>query len=81
MTHSEAQSKIMATNGHFFGVTFKKKDGTIRTMNARLGVKRYLKGGKSTVDQSKYATVYDVVAKGYRNIDLDTVIEVKCGSI
>ncbi len=40
MTKQELQDMV---GGRFFHVTFVKKDGTVRQMNARLGVKKYLK--------------------------------------
>lgn len=62
------------TQGRFFTVEFVKKDGSLRTMNCRVGVTRFLKGGDSTVaDRKDLYTVYDMVAKGYRNINLNTV--------
>lgn len=64
----------------FFTVTFVKKDGTLRKMNARLGVKKHLKGGEKTynAEDKNQLTVYDVVAKGYRTINLNTLRELKC---
>lgn len=63
----------------FFTVTFKKKDGTLRTMNCRLGVKKHLKGGTKSYDDSKfnYVTVYDLVKKGYRIVNLDAIKQIK----
>ena len=46
----EAKQLIKDTKGKFFTVTFTKKDGTTRVMNARLGVKAYLKGGDLPYD-------------------------------
>ena len=64
------------TNGKFFTVTFKKKDGTTRIMNCRTGVTKALKGGKSTVDTGKYLIVYDMASKGYRCINKDTITNI-----
>lgn len=62
------------TQGRFFTVEFIKKDGTLRKMNCRAGVQKFLKGGDSTVaDRVDLFTVYDVVAKGYRNINIKTI--------
>ena len=64
------------TQGRFFTVTFKKKDNTLRTMNARLGVKKHLKGGVSTTSHiSKYQTVYEGKERSYKNVNLETVTE------
>jgi len=69
------------TNGKFFTVTFIKKDGSARIMNCRLGVTKHLKGGVSTLNPEQYLTVYDVKAKGYRAVNLATIISVECGGI
>ena len=73
---------IRKTNGKFFKVLFVKKDGSLREMTCRLGVKKDLRGGKSTTEHlDNLITVYDVFAKGYRNINLDTVKYFKCGGV
>ena len=73
---------IRKTNGKFFKVLFVKKDGSLREMTCRLGVKKDLRGGKSTTEHlDNIVTVYDVLAKGYRNINLDTVKYFKCGGV
>jgi predicted TIM-barrel enzyme len=69
-------SQLEATNG-FVTVTFIKKDGTVRKMNCRMGVTKYLKGGTSTLDANQYVTVYDMAKAAYRAINRDTIIDVK----
>lgn len=64
---------IKNTKGKFFTVTFTKKDGTIRTLNGRLGVNKYLKGGKSTLNPEQFITVYDMKNEGYRAVNVDTI--------
>lgn len=64
------------TNGKFFTVTFKKKDGSIRIMNCRTGVTKALKGGKSTIDHDKYLVVYEMSSKAYRCINKDTIMNI-----
>ena len=67
--------------GRFFHVTFIKANGDVRHMNARLGVKKYLKGGKSTTSNNpNLVTVYDMGAKGYRAFDLTRVYSVWQGN-
>ena len=69
-------------NGEFFTVTFTKRtDGTIRTMNARLGVRKYLKGGELPYDAAakELLPVFDVAKKAYRMIDLRSIISAKLG--
>ena len=69
---------IAESKGKFITVLFVKKDGTIRTLNGRIGVTKHLKGGTSTVDYSKYLVVYDTVNAGYRSINRDTIVSVTC---
>lgn len=70
----------------FFTVTFYKADGKLRTLNGRLGVNKYLKHfqGRITNPQpyvhettNKYLVVYDVHAKGYRNVDVTNITSIK----
>ena len=68
--------------GRFFHVTFIKKDGSVRNMGCRLGVKRYLKGNTTSnkPPHSTVITVFDMKSKGYRAFDLTRVYSVKQGS-
>jgi hypothetical protein len=75
-TSRELAQEIEQSTG-FVTVTFRKKDGTVRKMNARIGVTKHLKGGVSLLDPSQYVTVWDVQKEGYRAINRDTIIEVK----
>lgn len=70
---------IERTAGRFFKATFVKKDGTVREMVARTGVKAHLKGGATKYDGSKFISVYDVQSRGYRLINKETLREVKFG--
>lgn len=69
------------TNGRFFTVEFTKKDGTVRKMNARLGVTKHLKGGDCTLNREQFIIVFDVQAKGYRAINRDTILTVSCDGV
>ena len=80
-TKALMHSLINASNGHFFTVTFIKKDGTIRTMNCRTGVRKHAKGGSNGLDASKFFTVFDVQRKAYRAINKDTVLAVRVGGV
>ena len=81
ISSEEAKNLIKATNGKFFTVTFIKKDGTERVMNARLGVKVYLRGGQLAYDaESKgLVPVYDVKTGGYRMVNINTITHLKIG--
>jgi hypothetical protein len=64
-----------------FTVTFIKKDGTLRTMNARLGVSKYVQGTQPEVTAKRKATltaqnmvgVFEMPKVQYRTINLDTI--------
>ena len=69
--------------GRFFHVTFLKANGDIREMNARLGVKKYLKES-TTINRPEnpdVVTVYDMKAKGYRALRLDRLYCVRQGGV
>jgi hypothetical protein len=76
-----AKELIFDTKGKFFTVTFIKKDGSERVMNARLGVKKYLKGGTLRYDPTlfNYITVFDMGIKDYRTVNANTIKNLKIG--
>ena len=79
----EIIQKIKDTKGAFFTVTFvKRTDGTTRTMNARFGVKKYLKGGELPYDPiaKGLLPVFDMQKNAYRMINTDTLIGAKIGN-
>ena len=82
INRDELIQKIKDTNGAFFTVTFVKKDGTTRVMNARLGVKRYLKGGELPYDPAEKGLlpVFDAQKNEYRMINIPTIISAKIGN-
>ena len=69
---------ISKTGGRVFAVTFVKKDGTVRQMQARLGVKSYLKGGFLGYDAKSLGllTVFDMAKASYRSVNLLTTTRV-----
>ena len=62
--------------GNFFRACFIKKDGTIREMTARFGVKKHLKGGelKYSPEAYNYIVVFDVEKEQYRTINMNNLI-------
>jgi hypothetical protein len=82
ISKAEAKQMIRDTKGKFFTVTFIKKDGSTRVMNARLGVKAYLKGGELPYDpESKgLIPVYDVKTGDYRMVNVNTITKLKIGN-
>ena len=81
ITLDQAKQMILDTNGGFFTVTFIKKDGTPRVMNARLGVKKHLKGGELKYDARSMGLipVYDMQSKGYRMVNSGTILSLNIG--
>lgn len=76
----DAKNLIEASKGKMFTATFIKKDGTIRVLNGRLGVKAYLKGGTLPYnpEEKGLIPVFDV-QKGYRMINWTTIKKLKIG--
>jgi hypothetical protein len=82
ISKADAKQMIKDTKGKFFTVTFTKKDGTTRVMNARLGVKAYLKGGELPYDPDAKGLipVYDVKTRDYRMVNVNTITKLKIGN-
>lgn len=66
--------------GQFFGLRFIKKDGSLRVMNARLGIKPVRNGRKTvgTADQP-YLVVFSTNDLGYRAVNLETLLTITMG--
>lgn len=78
----DAKNMIKSTKGKFFTVWFTKKDGTLRMMNARLGIKMYLKGGELPYNPEEKGLIpcYDMQIHGYRMINWTTIQKLKIGN-
>lgn len=70
-------NSIYDSKGRFLSVEFIKKDGSIRKIHGRLGVKKYLAGGSCKLDKNKFIIFYDLHAKGYRAINKASILSVK----
>ncbi len=82
MSNNTKLNLINSTAGKIFTATFVKKTGEVRTINCRLGVTKHLRGGTSTTaHKSNLVTVYDMQSKGYRCINLDSLISVTISGI
>lgn len=67
-----------ASSGRFFTVTFVRKDGRIRTMNCRTGVRKFLKNPLRVRPAPEgVITVFDVKAMEYRSIPKDRVLAIR----
>lgn len=80
---TEIQTFKELVGSKIFTVEFYKKDGTLRKMNCRLGVKAHLKGGEKTWNPEDYnsLTVFDMQSQGYRTINLNTLKSLKLDGV
>jgi hypothetical protein len=65
--------KILNSKGKIFTVKFEKADGSMRTMNCRIGVGKYVKGTGKPHNNPETITVYDLQAKDYRSFNINRV--------
>jgi len=68
------------TNGRIFSVQFVKKDGTVRDMVCRKGVRKGVKGTGAGWGQGALKplrTVYDMHKAAFRTVPTDRVVRVK----
>ena len=65
-------------SGRFFSAEFIKKDGTLRQIVARTGVRKYLTGRGRTWDPEEkgYVTVWDTQKAEYRMLNTNTLLKV-----
>ncbi len=79
ITHKEAMELVLGSNGKILTAVFIKKDGTERRMNARIGVKAYLKGGELPYDALPrgYIPLFDLQKKKYRILNTNTMKSLK----
>jgi hypothetical protein len=80
-THN-SKSRILAdliskSGDKFFACTFVKKNGEVRSINARFMPST---GRKPNVNPDHFLTVYEM-NKGYRNINKDTILAVSVKGI
>ena len=61
-----------------FSVVFLKKNGELRPMTCKLGVKKHLKGGrlKYNPKERNNLIVFDMQKEDYRTINLDTLMSI-----
>jgi hypothetical protein len=73
------KDQILSKGNRMFSVTFIKKDGSLRRMVARLGVRKGVKGiGMSFNPSDKgLMVVFDMHKREFRMINLETIVELK----
>ena len=79
MTITLEQILNKVSNGKVFSAEFIKKDGTVRTMKARTGVVKHLKGGSLAFDpvKKKLIPVFDMDEQSYKFINFNTLQWIK----
>ena len=72
-------SQIQKANNTIFSVEFYKKDGSVRTMTARLHVKKGVKGTGMAYNpiEKGLLPVWDMQKNGFRMIKLKTVTKLQ----
>ena len=75
-------SKTYLDSGRFFSVKFRKKDGTLRKMLARRGVKKNLQGNpRYNPADYNLLVVWSVNDEAYRSIHIPSILEVKAAGL
>lgn len=72
---------IDKTNGRFFSVTFRKADGSIRKANGKDYYLRLLRGGESTLKESRAVPFVDRNKGSFIAANADRIISFRCGSL
>lgn len=85
-TQEEIAAFIDATKGKFFSITFAKKDGTIRTINAKDRFTGLIKGygealGIVALRQQGYMFAVDRNKNSFFSFKPERVLALKCGKI
>lgn len=77
----EAYDLIQEHKGKMFSATFVKNNGTLREINCRTGVKRYLQGGSLAYNPADRLNVpvYDLSKNDYRTIKCSQLIYLSIG--
>lgn len=81
-------ANILALSGKFVTVKFVKNDGTVRTINGRVGVKKYIKGtgtARSLETQSKYLLVWAREGSPKfdhaKNVAIDRIVSIRANGV
>ena len=82
-TLSREQLRYILKNskGKIMTIAYRKKDGTLRTINTRTGVKKDITGAGLTYnpDEYGYVILWDLNKKAYRTVNTNTVTTLKGG--
>ena len=75
----ELKAMIKSTKGRFFSAEFIKANGSKRKIVARVGCHIGVKGTSNRKQKDRLITVYEPKVKGYRTINLETLLTFNCG--
>ena len=70
-------------SGRIFSITFEKADGTVKTINARLGVHKHLngKGMRYVPENYNLMVLWSMTDKGYRAVKRDKIKSIKSNGV
>jgi|TARA_R110000803_G_C11875801_1_gene309071 hypothetical protein len=70
-------------SGRIFSITFEKADGTVKTINARLGVRKHLngKGMRYVPENYNLMVLWSMTDKGYRAVKRDKIKSIKSNGV
>ena len=70
-------------SGRIFSITFEKADGTVKTINAGLGVRKHLngKGMRYVPENYNLMVLWSMTDKGYRAIKRDKIKSIKSNGV
>ena len=75
----ELKAMVKSTKGRFFSAEFIKANGSKRKIIARVGCHIGVKGTSNRKQKENLVTVYEPKVKGYRTINLETMLTFQCG--
>jgi len=70
---------LKGKRGKMLTVAYRKKDGSLRILNTVTGVRKDITGAGLKYDPDKYGYIilYDLKAKGYRTVNINTIGDVR----
>lgn len=78
MNQEQLKQEIESTKGRFFSITFDKKNGETRTINAKT---MRSNGGESCSAQAGYVSVYNRNKQSWASVHPNRVKALQCGGI
>lgn len=75
--------EFVGDTGKIFSVTFIKKDGSVRSFNARFGVAKNISGRGLTYSPEKHnlLNVFSMDDNGYRMVTLSSILRIKANGV